>query len=152
MEQRISIITLGVHNLQRARAFYEALGWRACTPPDSPVCAFNLPGFTFGLYDWNALAEDAHVPAEGQGFRGAAIAYNVRRKQDVQPLLQAAAAAGGRIIKPAQDVFWGGHSGYFACPDGHLWEVAYNPHSPLGPKGEFQWGGAAATSTTTAEE
>ena len=141
MEQRVSVITLGVRDIARARAFYEALGWTACTPPDSPVCAFDLNGMTLGLYGWDALAEEAKIPADGGRFLGAALAYNVREKSEVAPVLAAAVAAGGTLMKAAEDVFWGGHSGYFADPDGHLWEVAWNPHAPLGPNGEFQWNG-----------
>lgn len=141
MEQRLSIVTLGVADLARARAFYEALGWRAATAPDCPVCAFDLNGMTLGLYGREALAEDAQVSPAGEGFRGAALAYNVREKSEVAEVLAAAVAAGGRLVKAAEDVFWGGHSGYFADPDGHLWEVAWNPHAPLGPNGEFQWNG-----------
>ena len=143
MEQRISIVTLGVSDMARARAFYEALGWRASTPPDCPVCAFDLNGMTLGLYGRDALAEDAKVSPEGGGFRGAALAYNVREKSEVAEILALAESAGGSLVKAAEDVFWGGHSGYFADPDGHLWEVAWNPHAPLGPNGEFQWNGAA---------
>ena len=142
MEQRVSIVTLGVSDLPRSRKFYEALGWRAATPPDSPVCAFDLQGMTLGLYARTALAEDAKISAEGEGFRGVALAYNVREKGEVSEVLESAVAAGGILVKAAEDVFWGGHSGHFADPDGHLWEVAWNPHSPLGPKGEFQWNGA----------
>jgi uncharacterized glyoxalase superfamily protein PhnB len=87
------------------------------------------------LYPRVALAEDAEIGAEGSGFRGLTLAHNVRLKEDVGVVLAEAEAAGGRIVKPARDVFWGGHSGYFADPDGHLWEVAWNPHLPLGDDG-----------------
>ena len=143
MEQRLSIVTLGVSDLARSRAFYQALGWKSATPPDSPVCAFDLNGMTLGLYGRDSLAEDAKIPPEGGGFRGVTLAYNVREKFEVAEVLEAAVAAGGTLVKAAEDVFWGGHSGYFADPDGHLWEAAWNPHSPLGPNGEFQWHGAA---------
>ena len=141
MEQRLSLVTLGVADLARARAFYEALGWRAATGPDSPVCAFDMNGMTLGLYSRQALADDAGLPPDGSGFGGMALAHNVRTRAEVARLLEAAVAAGGTLVKAAQDVFWGGHSGYFADPDGHLWEVAWNPHAPLGPGGEFQWHG-----------
>ena len=144
MEPRLSIVTLGARDLAKSRAFYEALGFRAATPTDSPVCAFDLNGMALGLYGRDALAADAGVSAEGGGFRGVALAYNVREKSEVAPVLDAAVAAGGKLVKAAEDVFWGGHSGYFADPDGHLWEVAWNPHSPLGPNGEFQWNGAGS--------
>ncbi|MCB9991176.1 MAG: VOC family protein [Rhodospirillales bacterium] len=143
MEQRISLITLGVRDVKKARAFYDALGWKAASEdfPDTLI-PYNLSGFALGLYGWDALAEDAQVPAEGTGFRGVTLAYNVRTKEEVSTVLAEAAQAGGAIVKPAQDVFWGGHSGYFSDSDGHLWEVAYNPFSPLGTDGAFQWGGA----------
>lgn len=144
MDQRISIITLGVRDLQKSRAFYDALGWEMATSDEEAqnIVTYNMSnGMVLGLFGTEALAEDAHVPADGSGFRGVTIAYNVETKDDVARVLAEAESAGGKIVKPAQDVFWGGHSGYFADPDGHLWEVAYNPFSALGPNGEFQWGG-----------
>jgi len=142
MEKRISIVTLGVRDLERSRAFYDALGWQAKSD-DGGIVAYNLLGFAFALYPWEEFAKDAEVPPEGTGFRGVSLAHNVRTKEEVAATLEAAGQAGGRIVKPAQDVFWGGHSGYFADPDGHLWEVAWNPHSPLGADGRFQWGGVS---------
>ena len=145
LEPRLSLVTLGVEDLARARAFYEALGWQCAISPDSPeynnLAAFDLNGFCFGLYPRDKLAEDANVPPEGSGFRGVALAYNVRDKAEVAQIIQAAVAAGGQCIKPAEDTFWGGHSGYFTDPDGHLWEVAHNPFSPLGEDGAFRWNG-----------
>jgi uncharacterized glyoxalase superfamily protein PhnB len=87
------------------------------------------------LYPSEKLAEDAQVPGQGSGFRGVTLAHNVRRREEVGEVLALAAAAGATITKPAQDVFWGGHSGYFADPDGHLWEVVWNPFFPLGEDG-----------------
>ncbi len=143
MEQRLSIVTLGVQDLARSRAFYDRLGWKVANEDgaDAIVC-YDLNGIGLALYPWEALAEDAQVPAGGTGFRGITLAYNVRSKQEVARVLAAAVDAGGAISKEAQDTSWGGHSGYFADPDGQLWEVAWNPHSELGKKGEFQWGGA----------
>lgn len=142
MEQRISLITLGVRDLKKARAFYDALGWQAASEEHADsMIPYNINGMAFALYGWDELAEDAQIPAEGSGFRGIALAYNVRNEEEVDAALKEAQAAGGKIVKPGQKVFWGGYSGYFADPDGHLWEVAYNPFSPLGPGGEFQWGG-----------
>jgi len=142
MEQRLSIVTLGVRNVDKARAFYEALGWEPKST-DEDMATYNLIGMGIALFPWDGLAEDAQVPLAGEGFRGVTLAYTVRAKEEVAPTLEAAAKAGGRIVKPAQDAYWGGHSGYFADPDGHLWEVAWNPHSPLGADGRFQWGGAS---------
>ena len=130
MEPRISLITLGVADMGRARRFYEALGWRASGPGEG-VTFFQAGGMILSLYGRAALAEDAHLPAEGAGFGGATLGYNVRERADVDRTLEEARAAGATILKPAEDVFWGGYSGYFADPDGHPWEVAWNPHFPI---------------------
>lgn len=144
MQQRISLITLGVRNVARAKAFYDALGWRAVPVdhPEAPV-PYNLSGMTLALWEWDKLAADAAQDAVSSGFRGITIAHNVNSPAEVAQILVSAEKAGGRIVKAAHDTFWGGHSGYFADPDGHLWEVAHNPLSPLGADGAFQWGGVA---------
>ena len=126
MDPRINVVTLGVEDVGRARQFYERLGWNAHPSSDVNIAFFQANGLVFALYGRNALAEDARIPL-GQGFGGVTLSYNVPTKAEVAPLLLLAQQAGGRIVKPAQDVFWGGHSGYFADPDGHLWEVAWNP-------------------------
>ena len=143
MEQRISIVTLGVRDLGAARAFYDTLGWKIANEGEEAanIVAYDLHAMTLCLYLWDKLAEDAQVPPAGEGFRGVVLAYNVPSKEDVAAVLAEAEAAGGRIVKPAQDAFWGGHSGIFADPEGHLWEVAWNPFAPLGKRGEFQWKG-----------
>ncbi|MBL8649574.1 MAG: VOC family protein [Sphingopyxis sp.] len=128
MEARISLITLGVSDLARARAFYERLGFRASAASQGDIVFFQCGAMALALFPREELAKDAGVPEQGAGFRGLALAHNVRVKGDVAAVLAEAEAAGGRIVKQAQDVFWGGHSGYFADPDGHLWEVAWNPH------------------------
>ncbi len=138
MEPRVSIVTLGVANLARARAFYEALGFRASSASQGDIVFFQAGGVALALYPRAALAEDAAVGAAGVGFRGVTIAHNVRAKEDVSAVLAEAQAAGGQVVKPAQDVFWGGHSGYFADPDGHLWEVAWNPFLPLEEDGALK--------------
>ena len=141
MDQRLSIVTLGVDNLPRARAFYEALGWRVASEEnaDSIVC-FSLNGIGFALYPRAMLIEDIGAKGGNGGARGAVtLAHNVRARDDVAAVLDEAARAGGTIVKPAQDVFWGGRSGYFEDPDGHLWEVAWNPFSPLDDDGNFAW-------------
>ena len=141
MDQRLSIITLAVDDLPRARAFYEALGWRVASEEhaDSIVC-FTLNGIGFALYPRAKLIEDIGPQASGGAATGAVtLAYNVRAREDVAKALDEAERAGGVIVKPAQDVFWGGHSGYFQDPDGHFWEVAWNPFSPLDEKGNFTW-------------
>ncbi len=144
MERRVSLITIGVADLDRAAAFYEALGWLREPGPDG-VIAFNLLGQTLGLYPLDKLAEDIGVPVESlrPGGSTMTLAHNVRSADEVAPLLAAAEAAGGKVLKPAQDVFWGGHHGYFADPDGHFWEIAFNPFSALGRNGAFQWGGVS---------
>jgi len=131
MEPRISLITLGVRDLARSRAFYEALGFVASSASNESVAFFRAGGAVLGLFGWDELAADARVPPDGDGFRGVTLAHNVRERADVAPALAAAQAAGGTIVTPAHDVFWGGHNGYFADPDGHLWEVAWNPFFPL---------------------
>ncbi len=143
MEQRISLITLAVADMERAAAFYQALGWKRVESPDG-VIAFDLIGQTLGLYSRDALARDMGIDASGTaGFSGITLGYNVATKEEVAPIYQAALVAGGRGIKEPHDIFWGGHIAYFADPDGHVWEIAHNPYSPLGPDGEFQWNGAA---------
>jgi catechol 2,3-dioxygenase-like lactoylglutathione lyase family enzyme len=141
MEQRVSLITLGVTDLERSAAFYAALGWEPVDSPDG-VVAFNLISSTLGLYPRAALAQDIGMAEAPSGpYSGLTLAHNVRDKAEVGAILDRAAAAGATILKPAQDVFWGGFHGYFADPDGHIWEIAFNPFSPLGKRGEFQWGG-----------
>lgn len=140
MDQRISLITLGVRDLEATARFYEALGWRRVETQDG-VIAFDLLGQTLGLYPLEKLAEDIGLPVESLGRGASTLSYNVHQKDDVAPLLARAQSAGGTILRPASDVFWGGHIGYFADPEGTIWEVAYNPFSPLGPDGAFRWNG-----------
>lgn len=140
MEQRVSLITLGARDMAGLAAFYEALGWARVDSPDG-VIAFDLIGQTLGLYPLEALAEDIGVPVGDLGRGAMTLAHNLRNKADVAPLLARAEAAGARVLKPASDVFWGGHHGYFADPEGHIWEVAWNSFSPLGRDGAFQWNG-----------
>jgi catechol 2,3-dioxygenase-like lactoylglutathione lyase family enzyme len=127
MEARLSLITLGVADLARARAFYVALGFPVRPESQDTVVFLQANGLWLSLYSRTALAEDVGIEPAGSGFSGITLAHNVRSKEEVAQILAEAAAAGGRIVKPAQDVFWGGHCGYFADPDGHLWEVAFNP-------------------------
>ncbi|RRQ24144.1 VOC family protein [Guyparkeria sp. SCN-R1] len=136
MEQRLSVITLGVADLTRSRAFYEqGLGWTVGSAAEQ-VVFFQLNGIVLALYPREALAADAGVPSsQGSGFAGIALAHNVRRREEVDTVLATAERAGGRIAKPAQATFWGGYSGYFADPDGHLWEVAQNPFWELDAAG-----------------
>ena len=140
MEQRVSLITLGARDPAKLAAFYDALGWARVDSPDG-VIAYDLLGQCLGIYPLEKLAEDIGVATETLGHGAATYAYNVAEKDQVAPLLAQAKAAGGRILRPAGDVFWGGHIGYFADPEGHIWEVAHNPFSPLGPDGAFRWNG-----------
>ena len=138
MDARITMVTLGVRDLQKSIRFYrDGLGWPLSSASNDQVAFFRTGGTVLGLYGWDALAEDATVDAGGEGFRGVALAHNVAEKSDVAEVLQEIESAGGKIVKPAQDVFWGGHSGYFRDPDGHLWEVAWNPHAPLDADGHM---------------
>ncbi|UYV38736.1 VOC family protein [Rhodobacteraceae bacterium D3-12] len=140
MEQRISLVTLGVADMATAQAFYRAMGWREVESPDG-VIAFDLIGQTLGLYERAKLAEDLGLPEEALGHGAMTLSYNVREKEEVARVLTAAKAAGGRVLKEASDVFWGGHHGYFADPEGHIWEVAHNPFSALREDGAFRWNG-----------
>lgn len=140
MEQRISLVTLGARDIDRLAAFYDTLGWQRVESPDG-VIAYDLIGQTVGLYPLDKLAQDIGVDPETLGHGAATLACNVREKDDVAPVLEAAEAAGGKILRPASDIFWGGHVGFFADPEGHVWEIAWNPFSPLGPQGEFRWNG-----------
>lgn len=135
MEPRVSLITLGVADLGRSRAFYEKLGFRASSIGGGEVVFFQAGALALCLFPRESLACDAKVPADGTGFRAIALAHNVREKADVEAVIAEAEAAGALVVKPAEDAPWGGRSGYFADPDGHLWEVAWNPHFPLAEDG-----------------
>jgi uncharacterized protein len=130
MEPRISFVTLGVADLARSIRFYEGVLKlpRRKTPPD--VAFFEMGLTWLALYPRELLAKDAGVPAEGHGFSGFALAHNVRSEAEVDALLNQAAAEGGRLVKVGQRAEWGGYAGYFADPDGFLWEVAWNPQFP----------------------
>lgn len=140
MDQRISLITLGVADMDMAAAFYEALGWNRVETTDG-VVGFDLIGQTLGLYPLEKLAEDIGLPISDLGHGALTLSYNTREKADVADILARAQQAGADILKPAADVFWGGHHGYFRAPDGTIWEVAFNPYSPLGADGAFRWNG-----------
>ena len=128
MEQRISLITLGVSDLPRARAFYEALGWRGAQQPDDEIVFFQAGGMVFGL--WTALG--------GPGAPGIELAHNVRSPEEVDALLAAAVEAGATLVRPAARADWGGYTGAFADPDGYVWEVAHNPDWTLAPDGSVR--------------
>jgi len=135
MQARISMISLGVKDLQTAIEFYQhGLGLPRKEPYSDEIAFFDLNGTWLGLYPWDKLAEDATVSQKGSGFRGVTLAHNVKSKEEVNSVISQAIGAGATLVKEAQDVFWGGYSGYFSDLDGHLWEIAWNPHFWIGPK------------------
>jgi uncharacterized protein len=138
MEQRVSLITLGVTDLNRSRNFYERLGWRRSMAKTEGIVFFQTGGMALALYPRQDLAKDAAMAPEGQGFNGISLAYNTRTRTEVDSVLKEAQAVGGRIVKPAQEAFWGGYSGYFADPDGFLWEVAWNPEFQIAKDGSIR--------------
>lgn len=136
---RISIVTLGVADLPRSRAFYEALGWRASSASGEAICWFHTADSALGLFPAADLAADARqARSEAIGFRDVTLAINVAREEDVAAGLATAEAAGARILKTPERFDWGGVAGYFADPDGHAWEVCFNPHLALGPDGRLK--------------
>ena len=137
MQPRLTLITLGVADIARARGFYERLGWRASPASNDSVTFFQLNGLALGLFGREALAEDAHAGAAGTGFPGVTLAQNQTSPEEVDRVLAEAVAAGATLLKPGQKVFWGGYSGYFADPDGHVWEVAWNPFFALDSDGNL---------------
>lgn len=134
MKPHISMITLGVRDLVASVKFYEeGLGFPRMESPPT-VAFFTLNGTWLGLYGREALAEDATVSAQGHGFESFSLAHNVRSEAEVDEVINQAIAAGATLVKKPQKVFWGGYSGYFKDLDGHLWEVAHNPHFWIGPR------------------
>jgi catechol 2,3-dioxygenase-like lactoylglutathione lyase family enzyme len=138
MEQRVSLVTLGVSDLKRSREFYERLGWRRSVAKAEGVVFFQAGGMALALFPRHELAKDANIAPDGQGFNGIALAYNTRNRAEVDSVLKEAAAAGATVLKPAQEAFWGGYSGYFSDPDGFLWEVAWNPDFPMAEDGSIR--------------
>jgi hypothetical protein len=138
MEQRVSIITLGVADLKRSREFYERLGWRRSLAKAEGIVFFQAGGMAVALYPRDELAKDANIAPTGHGFNGISLAYNARNRAEVDSVLENAEAAGAKILKPAQEAFWGGYSGYFSDPDGFLWEVAWNPSFHIAEHGSIR--------------
>lgn len=139
MTPRINIVTLGVADIATSRAFYQRLGLTASAASNDDVAFFDVNGVTLALFGHDALAEDAHQPPAPQpAFRGVSLAWNTASEAETDAALAHAAACGARIVKPAEKVFWGGYSGYFADPDSHLWEVAFNPFFSLTPEGRIR--------------
>ena len=137
MDQRLTLVTLGVADLVRSEAFYGALGWRrAAESVAGEVAFYQANGLVVALWNRAAMAADARLPdVRSGGFSGVSLALNVTGKATVAAVLAEAAQAGATVTRGAEDTPWGGHNGYFADPDGHLWEVAWNPHWPLGRDG-----------------
>ena len=127
MDQRLSLVTLGVADLARARAFYKALGWSG-TSPDDDVMFFQCPGMIVALWSRAKLAADSGIEHDPGGWGGVTLAHNVDSPEAVDAVIAQAEAAGARIPRRGAETFWGGYSGVFVDPDGHPWEVAHNPH------------------------
>jgi catechol 2,3-dioxygenase-like lactoylglutathione lyase family enzyme len=138
VDQRVSLVTLGVADLERARRFYEALGWRE-TPRAEGVVFFQALGMVVALWDRAALAEDSGVEDTG-GWGGITLAYNVAARGEVDEVIEEARAAGARIAREPAETFWGGYSGVFLDPDGHPWEVAHNPYWTVADDGSVSLG------------
>lgn len=140
-EANLSLVTLGVANLDRSIAFYEAMGFQRKAASSEGVGFFKAGACAIAVFPSEELAKDANVAFEGmaEAFRGVALAWNCHAKEDVDMVIDRARNAGAIIRKPAQDVFWGGYCGYFSDFDGHFWEVAFNPHFPLSEDGRLQF-------------
>ena len=137
MEQRVSLITLGVSDLASARRFYEALGWKTGAAPADDVVFFQTGGMIVALWGRDQLAEDSGVD-DGGGWGGVTLAYNVRSPEEADAVIEEARRAGAHIAREPAKTFWGGYSGVFVDPDGHPWEVAHNPHWTLGEDGSIR--------------
>jgi hypothetical protein len=137
VEQRVSLVTLGVSDLARARSFYEALGWTTDSDPEQGVVFFQAGGMVLGLWDRGQLAEDS-VVSDGGGWGGVTLAHNVRSPAEVDAVLAEAEAAGATIARPGAETFWGGYSGVFHDLDGHAWEVAHNPFWTIADDGSVR--------------
>lgn len=135
MKATLNVVTLGVRDVAKARAFYEALGFKASKQSDENVVFLDAGGVVLALFGRAALAEDARLSQTGSGFGGITLAQNVASRADVDARIAQAQAAGAKVLKPAAEVFWGGYSGYFADLDGNPWEVAHNPFWPLSEDG-----------------
>jgi uncharacterized protein len=139
MDQRVSIVTLGVKDLSTSKRFYsDGLGWKPAFE-NNEIIFFQAGGMVFALFLRDKLAEDFQADPATFGRAAMALAYNVRTKAEVDPLIKRAAAAGAKVLKPAQEASWGGYSGYFADPDGFAWEVAWNPAWRLAPDGSVEF-------------
>ncbi|WP_377843642.1 VOC family protein [Bosea sp. UC22_33] len=141
MEQRLTLVTLGVGDLDRSRRFYAALGWHEIEPKRDSVAFFQLNGIGLSLFPRTELAKDAEVADSAAGFSGITLAHNLRSEGEVDALFADMVAAGAVAVKSPRKVFWGGYSGYVSDPDGHLWEIAHNPFFPLDAAGNVTLAG-----------
>ena len=141
MDQRLTLVTLGVGDLGRSRRFYAALGWHEIEPRQESVAFFQLNGIGLSLFPRTELAKDAEIADSAAGFSGITLAHNLRSEAEVDALFAEMVAAGAAAVKSPRKVFWGGYSGYVADPDGHLWELAYNPFFPLDAVGNVTLAG-----------
>ena len=137
---RISIVTFGVADLDRATAFYESLGWEKSAASMPTITFFDTVGSIFGLYEWGALADDAQVSPDGTGFRGVTLAMNLASTVEVDAVFAEWVAAGATSVVEPHTAFWGGYSSYVADLDGHLWELAHNPYARLDAEGRLVMG------------
>lgn len=136
MEQRLTIVGLGVKDLIVSTEFYEdKFGWKKMSSSNENISFFELNGILLSLYPKDKLAEDAGVSAEGSGFNSFSLAFNTRSKEEVDTLIEELRSKGVKIIKQPEEAFWGGYSSYIADPDEHLWEIAFNPFLPLDEEG-----------------
>ena len=140
MEQRVSLITLAVADVEKARGFYRAMGWDEVDSPDG-IVVFDLLSQSLGLYSIAELAKDMGVAQDALGHGAMTLSYNGRNRAEVDAVIAAAAQAGAEVLKEPQEVFWGGYGGYFRDLDGHIWEVTFNPFAPLRRDGAFCWDG-----------
>src|SRR5262249_6931842 len=134
---RLTLLTLGVKDIATSAAFYEALGFRRKARSSDGVAFFEAGGLILSLWSAEQLAEDAQVALEGGGFRAVSLAWNCASPEEVDAALERVVTLGAKLLRPPQQVFWGGYTGYFADPDGHIWEVAYNPHFPMTDDGRL---------------
>jgi uncharacterized protein len=137
MQPRVSLITIGVANLERSRSFYEALGWESDSKPEDGVVFFQSGGMVFALWSREELAKDSAV-VDGGGWGGVTLAHNVRSPAEVDAFLELARAAGAQVPRAGAKTFWGGYSGLFIDPDGHPWEVAHNPFWTIDDEGSIR--------------
>lgn len=129
MRQKLNVITLGVSDLAALLKFYrDGLGWKTAGDSSDSIAFFDMGGIVLALYPRKMLADDVSIPEQGSGFSGITLAYNAKSEEEVNQVFVQVEKVGASIVKPPHKVFWGGYSGYFADPDKHLWEVAYNPY------------------------